>query len=172
MSTLLPFAPVAVDQVWSYGPTYHRQDRITILRRGFAGLWIAKEVRSCDERHYTEADIHTISVPTMIQPGQIWEPLTGTIGHTIKVSRCTDGFVAGVWRWEVAQLSSSGAPSGTYGTVTEHTLTTLHALVDPSATIGLSTRQSNGPCNRCGSPALTIFNKVECRTPKCPNYRS
>lgn len=163
MSKLLPFSPLEPDQVWEYGPTYHRQDRFTVLRRGFAGLWITKEVDSGDERHYIEVDVHRIAVPTLVQTGQTWDPLTNTSGGPIKIKRCESPLTRGVWRWGCEDVRTGG-----YLNLNEMVVTLGYALVDG---LGGPPRQSNGPCNRCGMPALTLGLTVECGNKKCPNFK-
>ncbi len=170
MSKLLPFAPVAVDQTWSYDSSYHRQDRILIVRYlSSSARWETKECQSGDVRNYSEPEIHHLAVPTLLQPKQVWDGASGGRIGSIRLLRCFRTYPNTPWIWEHERVAT-----GQRDVLGEDLIVQWYALLDATAITlppARPTRQSNGICDRCKGPALIIFQWVECSTKICPNYK-
>lgn len=166
-----PFAAVVADQIWNYDASYYRKDRFQVVRQltGFqAGLWEVKEIRSGDLRNYTMPEIHQIASLSDIQPGQLWTQ-PGTFNTDVRMVRCFHSQAINPspssWLWEFRRLGL-----GTLDVLGEDLIFVWYARIDLSAS-STTTRQSNGPCPRCGSPALKLLNLVECCNKTCPNFK-
>ncbi len=169
MTKLGPFSALAPEQVWEFDPAYYRKDRISIVQKlPGGGFWQTKEIKSGDVRNYTQAEIHRLAVPTLVQPGQIWDSLRGQGEIIIQWCKSGHSFLVGgapSWSWEFSNRST-----GRMDVREESILIRDFALVDLSVSAP-PPRQSNGPCPRCGNPALTLAQWVECGNKQCPNYK-
>lgn len=157
--------PVVRDQVWHYGPLYHRDGRFITKSKRRDGFWICKEIsKEGEERLYSELDIVSISAATLIQPGQIWiqnytkeemrilEPLP-PYSFSVTTHLSPDDHR---WSYMLCGLLHSTSDVN----VRANTL-----LVLPPGANGIDR------CPLCGSPGVKLFNMFECLSPSCQNRK-
>jgi len=150
-----PVEPVKIDQVWQYGPNYHRGGRFIVKARIGPDFWQCQELLGgAPERNYTTDDILHLSTLTQIQPGQLWED------HSRRV--CTIlaplfGYHDG-WKFRREDL-------GDLHTSAFDPTILAWTLIDASAAKG-------GTCPLCGSRGAPSFNMFECSNSSCRNYRA
>ncbi len=128
-------------------------------------VWTVIKYPNGEICRFTEEDIFAAATELPFQEGQAWVYTAKTFSpKPLTLTRCEEGPNGG-YRWEAVNEFGRSA------IINESDLLKNFTRVDGlDAAPAAKRRETNGSCNRCGSPAMIILD-VECSNPKCVKFR-